>query len=419
VIITTDNVQFKKESYYSPSQKKYYTGKVPQGYNKGDFGPHINADIITFKYVSGMTIPKIVEFYKNIGTYISSSYIANQLINPEVIDIFHAEKRAMHEAGMATNSYLQIDDTNSRVNGKNCYTQIVCNNDYTAFFTTVRKDRLTILDVLTNFESRSYLLNDSTMPLLQKLGLSKRDQILLSPYKQDTRYNEQEIAQILKKLQLDSHPRKQSKILEACAINSYHQQTGLTIVKILVCDDAPQFKLLTDKLMLCWIHNGRHYKRLNPIVHEHQQQLENFLQQFWDYYQKLAIYKRNPSPQQAAILKTEFDCLFSTTTGYDDLDQRIAKSKAKKQELLVVLEHPEVPLHNNLSENGARVEKRRQDASLQTITLEGTQAKDTMMSIVETCKKLGISAMEFIYDRVNQLGKFPKLADMITARHAG
>jgi len=171
--------------------------------------------------------------------------------------------------------------------------------------------------------------------------------------------------------------------------------------------------------MLCWIHNGRHYKRLNPVVHEHQQQLENFLQQFWDYYQKLAIYKRNPSPQQAVILKTEFDCLFSTKTGYNDLDQRIAKSKAKKQELLVVLEHPEVPLHNNLSENGARVEKRRQDISLQTITPEGTQAKDTMMSIVETCKKLGISAMEFIHDRVNQLGKFPKLADMITARHTG
>jgi len=155
------------------------------------------------------------------------------------------------------------------------------------------------------------------------------------------------------------------------------------------------------------------------VVHEHQQQLENFLQQFWNYYRKLSTYKHEPSSQQAEILKTEFDILFSTTKGYDDLDQRIAKSKAKKQALLVVLEHPEVPLHNNLSENGARVEKRRQDVSFQTITPEGTEAKDTMMSIVETCKKLGISAMAFIHDRVNQLGKFPKLADMIIAKHAG
>ena len=78
---------------------------------------------------------------------------------------------------------------------------------------------------------------------------------------------------------------------------------------------------------------------------------------------------------------------------------------------MVVLKHPEVPLHNNVSENAARVEKRRQDVSLQTKTKEGTKAKDTMMSIVETCKKLGISAYQFIYDRVNGINKFPSLAD--------
>ncbi len=86
---------------------------------------------------------------------------------------------------------------------------------------------------------------------------------------------------------------------------------------------------------------------------------------------------------------------------------------------MVVLKHPEVPLHNNVSENAARVEKRRQDVSLQTKTKEGTKAKDTMMSIVETCKKLGISAYQFIYDRVNDINNFPSLAEMLRAKAAG
>jgi hypothetical protein len=38
IIIKTDNVQYRKEIYYSPSQDKTYMGKLPPGV-KGDFGP--------------------------------------------------------------------------------------------------------------------------------------------------------------------------------------------------------------------------------------------------------------------------------------------------------------------------------------------------------------------------------------------
>ena len=65
-------------------------------------------------------------------------------------------------------------------------------------------------------------------------------------------------------------------------------------------------------------------------------------------------------------------------------------------------------MHNNRSENAARVQKRREDVSLQTKTKEGTDSKDTMMSIVETCKKLGISSYKFILDRISLKKKFRK-----------
>ncbi len=84
--------------------------------------------------------------------------------------------------------------------------------------------------------------------------------------------------------------------------------------------------------------------------------------------------------------------------------------------MLTVLKHPEIPLHNNLSENGARVQKRREDVSLHTKSKEGTRAKDTMMSIVETCKKLGVSAYRFIFDRVSKNFELPSLGELIRAK---
>ena len=95
------------------------------------------------------------------------------------------------------------------------------------------------------------------------------------------------------------------------------------------------------------------------------------------------------------------------------MDDRIEKTNAKKEELLKVLKYPELPLHNNDTELGARAEKRRQDVSLQTRTEEGTKAKDTFLTITQTAKKLGVSAYEYIYDRISKQYNMPSLAKLI------
>jgi hypothetical protein len=415
VIIKTDNVKFKREIYYSPTQKKTYLASVPRGY-EGEFGPHINAQIVVFKYVNNMSIPKIAEFFGSVGTIISNSYVSDRLTKH--LEVFHLEKSEIYQASLESSGYQQIDDTASRVDGQNCHTHIVCNPFATLFFTTQRKDRLTILDVLRNFESRQFLFNEETFELLAKLKVPKKVLAELQEVERDKAFSEQQMQEILGGILPDPSRGKlhRTRIMEAAAIACYHHQSGVPIVEVLVCDDAPQFKLLTDELGLCWVHEGRHYKRLNPLVPVHQEQLRTFRKHYWEYYHKLYKYKHHPSSELARALSEEFDSLFSTTTGYDELDERIAKSKAKKAELLTVLAHPEIPLHNNLSENGARVQKRRQDVSLHTKTEEGTRAKDTMMSIVETCKKLGVSAYHYIYDRISQTFNMPSLAELIRAK---
>ncbi len=131
-------------------------------------------------------------------------------------------------------------------------------------------------------------------------------------------------------------------------------QTNYPVVSGRTSDDAPQFKLLTSVQALCWIHDGRHYKKLKPVVPQFQEKLEEFRGQYWDFYAELFKYKKAPNHMEAERLQLKFDRIFKTTTGYAELDNRIAKTFAKKAELLLVLSQPERPKHNNAAELAAR-----------------------------------------------------------------
>ena len=166
-------------------------------------------------------------------------------------------------------------------------------------------------------------------------------------------------------------------------------------------------------LALCWVHDGRHYKKLSPIVPLHRKKLEIYRTRYWDYYHQLLDYKKHPTIKYAKTLEEKFDRLFSTTTGYQQLDERIEKTKLKKDSLLLVLYHPNLPLHNNGSELGARVQARYRDISFHTISEKGTEAKDTFITIVATAKKLSVNTYQYILDRVSKKYEMPSLASLI------
>jgi len=187
---------------------------------------------------------------------------------------------------------------------------------------------------------------------------------------------------------------------------------------LLVCDGALQFTWVTEDLAACWVHEGRHYKKLLPVVTYHRQILETFLDDFWVFYDELLAYRQQPSPDERLRLSAAFDGLFSQTTGYADLDQRIALSYAKKTSLLRVLDHPEIPLHNNPAELGARQRVRKRAISFGPRTTEGAKAWDTFMSLAATTKQLGLSFFQYIYDRVTGTQQLPPLDQLIDERAA-
>jgi hypothetical protein len=356
--------------------------------------------------------PKILEFLQQVGIHISEGQLSNLLIQKQ--EPFHQEKAALYEAGLRSSPYQQTDDTATRVNGVNQHCHVVCNPLYTAYFTLEKKDRLTVLDVLRNGAPRVYRLNAPAYAWLEPFSLPASIVAKLQALPQDQDLSEAEFTSGLTEQLPHLGTQQRKHILEAAAVAAYHQQTAWPVVDTLVCDDAGQFKGLTEALGLCWVHDGRHYKKLEPVVALHRQQLDTFLGQYWTFYDTLLTYQAQPSSARAAPLSQEFDELFSTVTGYDALDERIAKTKAKKAELLLVLKHPEIPLHNNLAELGARLRVRKRDVSYGPRTPAGKQAWDTFMTLGATAKKLGVSFYQYIYDRVSGTLQMPSLADLIT-----
>jgi len=413
VIFRTDNILFHKEKWYSPSQHQSYLAPLPQGYT-GQFGPGIKSLALTLYFGGQMSEPKVAELLRSVGVQISDGHISNLLIKDQ--GAFHAEKDALYRAGLASSPWQHLDDTSTRVHGQNGYCHIVCNPLYTAYFTTEAKDRLTVLDVLTNHRPRRFLVNTEALNFLEACGLSTVRRQQLAQLPGDTLLDDVVIHALL-----DTHlpglgPQQRKWILDATAVAAYHAELESPVVRLLVCDDAPQFTLVTDELALCWVHEGRHYKKLVPYVPHHRALLEDFVQRFWLYYDQLLAYRADPTPAEATRLTGEFETLFATVTGYEALDERIAKTRTKQGCLLMVLVHPEIPLHNNPAELGARARVRKRDVSFGPRTREGATAWDTFMTLAVTATKLGVSFYHYIHDRVSGAFQMPSLADLIEER---
>ncbi len=413
--LQTDNVRFLKEEYYAASTKQTDLAPLPAG-DAGEFGPGIKALTLVFYYASQMSEPKILEFFQHVGVQISAGTISNLLVKGQ--DAFHAEQDAAYLAGLRSSPWQHLDDTLTRVNGHNEHCHVICNPLHTTYRTTPGKDRLSVLDVLSNGQERRFVLDEDALAYLDALGIAqlRRKQLLHLP--RDQMLDEVALLGLLAKHLPGLGAQTKKWIVEALAVSAYHAQSEVPVVRLLMCDDAPQFQWVTDELALCWVHAGRHFKKLEPCVELHRQELEKFQKEFWAYYHELRCYAEAPTSAERERLAEAFEVLFGQRTGYWALDERIALTKVKKAELLVVLRHPEVPLHNNAAELGARQRVRKRDVSFGPRTREGSKAWDTFMSLAATTKKLGVSFYHYIHDRVAETNQIPPLAELIDARAA-
>ena len=97
------------------------------------------------------------------------------------------------------------------------------------------------------------------------------------------------------------------------------------------------------------------------------------------------------------------------------LDRLLRRLHRRKAELLRVLERPEIPLHTNASENDLRACVTKRKVSGGTMSEAGRTARDVLLGLMKTCRKLGVSFYRYLGDRLCVPGAepIPPLPDLV------
>jgi len=412
--IITWNTLFNRQMYFSPSENKSYLAPLPSGY-EGGYGPSMKA-WTNYLYSEGqMTVDKIACVFKTAGTIATTPTIHGFVMSSE--EDMTGEKMDIVKSGLVSTSYHHLDDTSGREKGKNRVVNTLGNEYYSAYFTLSGKDRFSIITMLS-LDKMRFSINEEAFSLMEIMGLPKKYIVELKKHTSLKYFTRENIDNILTELFPDKskHKKNRKAILEATAIAAYRQ--GPYAIKQLIVDDAPQFKLITEALGLCWIHEGRHYKKMKPAFNKNKKIVDAFIEEFWSYYHKLLRYKENPCDIMAEVLKKEFTRLFSKKTGCDNLDKQMSLTLKKIDALLLVLRYPHIPLHNNPAELMARYQARGRDIHLHTMSPQGTSAKDSLATVAGTAKKLSVNLFHYLYDRITKKYEMLSLAKLITERSA-
>jgi hypothetical protein len=415
-VLQTDNVLFLQALYYSPSLRQRFAAALPPGYT-GHYGPGLRTLALVLAYGCLVGEKPIHALFTDAGIAISTGQVSALLIHGQ--ERFHTEASAVLRAGMGSSPWQNLDDTPTRVNGQNhaCFT--LGNPLYTAYRTLPSKERLAVLLVLQGGGSLRYRLDETALAYLKRVGVSQRlcERVaaLLAARAPDVEWEEAIFLEMVERELAPLGPQQRQRVREAAALAAYRAGEA-SPVSLLVCDDAPQWREITEAVSLCWVHDGRHYTKLQPYLPQHQKLLAEFRKSYWEFYRKLRAYQEEPTVEAAARLEAAFDALFGQETGYDLLDDRIRLTRGKKKELLAVLLHPEVPLHNNAAELGVRRRVRKRDVSFGPRTEAGTRAWDTFQTLAATASKLGISFYQYLYDRISEANQKPALAAVIEER---
>src|ERR687892_104432 len=185
---------------------------------------------------------------------------------------------------------------------------------------------------------------------------------------------------------------------------------------VIVSDDAGQFRI--GQHALCWVHAERLVHQLLPFNDRQRRAIDLVRQLIWWFYADLKAYRRDPCRKRRGQLRVRFERIFRRRTGFITLDRLLARLHARKDELLLVLERPEIPLHTNGSENDLRAHVTKRKISGGTWSEAGRDARDACLGLMKTCHKQGLTFFDYLGARlgVPEAPLIPPLPDLVRAR---
>ena len=399
--IEPDNTCYLLEQWEKPDGT-YAIAKAPAG---GHYRASLVSYILHQYYHQHVTQPLLLEQLKELGFKISAGKLSELIIAGK--EEFHREKDALLAVGKEVSRYLQTDDTGARHQGNNGYCTYIGNELFAWFESTESKSRVNFLRLL-GAEHKDYVVNAGALEYMQRQGLAKAKVAVLETHG-GAFANHEAWTKHLSKLGIEG--KRHIAIATEGALMGSLLAHGFPTQMAIVSDDAGQFNVFRHGL--CWIHAERAIVRIIPLNEIHRKEQHWVREQIWDLYADLKVYKAAPNEALKEDIEARFEELCATRPSFATLGQALKRLHRNKAELLLVLEKPWLPLHNNLSESDIREYVKKRKISGSTRSDPGRRCRDTFASLKKTCRKHGISFWDYLKDRVSGQNAILPLADYI------
>jgi len=408
LVITVHNTRYRLERWQTPDGK-HLVGKLPEELRGGHLGPTLVSYVLFQYYQNHVTQPLLLEELLELGLDISEGQV-NRIIT-EGKERFHQEKDDILRVGLEVSGHINVDDTGARHQGKNGFCTHVGNELFAWFQSTESKSRVNFLKLLRAGE-KDYVLSEIALTYMQEQRLPKAQLEALRNHLGQRFEGDGPWEAFLHSLDI-VRPHHARYATEGALLGSILSH-GLNPELVIISDDAGQFDVLLHGL--CWIHAERLMVKLVGFNDNQRQAIKDVRSQIWQLYDELKAYREAPTEERKAELEKQFDEVFTQRTCFASLNRTLKQLHRNKRELLLVLRRPDIPLHNNLSENDIRDYVKWRKISGSTRSELGRRCRDTFVSLRKTCRKLGISFWSFLKDRLTGQERIPPLPEIIRAR---
>jgi hypothetical protein len=413
--LTARAIRFRRERWRTPSGGTV-SGTLPAGIT-GGFGPALQQFILALHIQGQVTTERLTALLTGMGVVISKRQVVRLLAKGA--ERFASEDAGVLRAGLSSARWITVDDTAARHARRDGYTTHIGDDRFTAFRTGPAKSRANFLSIL-RAGSSAYVVNAAALDYMRRRGLPAATLAVLAGAAATEFADEAAWSAHLTALGLTGRKVTPDPVVIATegALWGAIRHQGLLENTVVVSDGAGQFRI--GDHAACWVHAERLVHKLLPVTAAQRRAVEVTRQLIWWFYADLKAYQRAPCPKRAAAMRARFERIFTRSTGFVMLDRLLARLHRQKADLLRVLERPEIPLHTNGSENDIRAVVTKRRISGGTISEAGRKARDVLLGLMKTCRKLGVSFFAYLGHRlgVDRAKPVPPLADLVSAAAA-
>lgn len=402
--MTPKDITYKLEVWQSPDGSILRAALPPEA-RGSHFGYQLRA-LVHNLYSLGMTEPGLFDLLSGAGIEISEGQIHNILMNEA--DAYYKESEQILTAGMEEASYIRTDDTGEKHQHKSVYCTHIGGEYFAYYTTTSNKSRENFLRILLQGKE-GYSINQAFIWHLFQCGV---EDDLLNRFEEHVgkKYRKKRgLNQLLNSLGIENK-KLRKQCLEAGLVG-FISETILKPGQVLLSDRAGQFAVFDHAG--CWVHMERPLRKLEAATDEAEQEIQRAREAIWVLYDKL---------KEAALTQTGklevyelYDRLVAMKSISPGVNEVIASFAQYREEMLKALDHPGLPLHNNDSERDIRGVAKRRNISGTTKSEEGRKFRDGLLTLKQTCARLGMSFWGYLTGRFK--GQPLDLAEVVRQKY--